>query len=98
MVYITLFGLGKPKFTARRKTIVRKKNEIYFVQSSLKSHPLWITLGNCAWFCSQTLNIKYIERIYEMSSLQFFNEFYTILRESKYLQKEINSHEYSGTV
>ena len=38
----------------------------------------------------QTLNIKYIERVYEMG-------FYTILRKSQYLRKK-NSHEYAGTV
>ena len=31
--------------------------------------------------------IKYFERIYEMSSCQFFYGFYTILRESRYLRK-----------
>jgi len=29
---------------------------------------------------SETLNNEYIGRIYQMSSWQFFNEFYTILR------------------
>ena len=36
---------------------------------------------------SQPLNIKYIERIYEMSSWQFFNGFYTILRKSSVFAK-----------
>ena len=47
---------------------------------------------------SETLNNKYIGRIYQMSSWQFFNEFYTILRKFQYLRKLINSHEYAGTV
>ena len=33
---------------------------------------------------SETLNNEYIGRIYQMSSWQFFNEFYTILRKFKY--------------
>ena len=36
---------------------------------------------------SETLNKEYIGRIYQMSSWQFFNEFYTILRKFQYLQK-----------
>ena len=33
------------------------------------------------------LNIKYIERIYEISSWQLCNSLYTILRESQFLRK-----------
>ena len=36
---------------------------------------------------SETLNKEYIGRIYQMSSWQFFNEFYTILRKFQYLRK-----------
>ena len=36
---------------------------------------------------SENLNNEYIERIYPMSSCQFFNEFYTILRKFQYLRK-----------
>ena len=36
---------------------------------------------------SETLNNEYIGRIYQMSSWQFFKEFYTILREFQYLRK-----------
>ena len=47
---------------------------------------------------SETLNNEYVGKIYQMSSWQFFNEFYTILRKFQYLRKWINSHEYAGTV
>ena len=47
---------------------------------------------------SETLNNEYTGRIYQMSSWQFFNEFYTISRQFQYLWKSINSHEYAGTV
>ena len=36
---------------------------------------------------SETLYNEYIERIYQMSSGQFLNEFYTILRKFQYLRK-----------
>ena len=36
---------------------------------------------------SETLNNEYIGRIYQMSSWQFFNEFYTIFRKFQYLRK-----------
>jgi len=36
---------------------------------------------------SETLDNEYIGRIYQMSSLQFFNEFYTILRKFQYFRK-----------
>ena len=36
---------------------------------------------------SETLNNEYIGRIYQRSSWQFFNEFYTILRKFQYLRK-----------
>ena len=35
---------------------------------------------------SETLNNEYIGRIYQMSSWQSFNEFYTMLRKFQYLQ------------
>ena len=47
---------------------------------------------------SETLNNEYIGRIYQMSSWQFFNEFYTILRKFHFLRKYINSHEFARTV
>ena len=37
---------------------------------------------------SETLNNEDIGRIYQMSSWQFFNEFFTILRKFQYLQKK----------
>ena len=36
---------------------------------------------------SETLNKEYIGRIYQMSSSQFFNEFYSILRKFQCLRK-----------
>ena len=47
---------------------------------------------------SETLNNEYNGRIYQMSALQFFDEVYTILRKFQFLRKQINSHEYAGTV
>ena len=41
--------------------------------------------GN-VWY-SETLNNEYIGRNYQMSSWQFFNGFYTILRKFQYLRK-----------
>ena len=50
---------------------------------------MWSMVGKLAVFnsefrifvlYSETLNNEYIERMYQMSSWQFFNEFYTILR------------------
>ena len=36
---------------------------------------------------SETINNEYIDRIYQMSSWQFLNEFYTILRKFQSLRK-----------
>ena len=36
---------------------------------------------------SETLNNEYIGRIYQMSSWQFLNEFYTKFRNFQYLRK-----------
>ena len=38
-------------------------------------------------FYSESLNKEYIGRIYQMSSGQFSNEFYTLLRKFQYLRK-----------
>ena len=39
------------------------------------------------WCYNENLNNEFIGRIYEMSSWQFFNEFYTIFRKTQYLRK-----------
>ena len=44
---------------------------------------------------SETINNEYIGKIYQMSSWQFFNEFYYITYISVFAK--INSHEYAGT-
>ena len=38
-------------------------------------------------FYSESLNKEYIGRIYQMSSGQFSNEFFTLLRKFQYLRK-----------
>ena len=47
-----------------------------------------VFLTKVSWqMYSETLNNEYIGRIYQMSSSQFFNEIYTILRKFQYLRK-----------
>ena len=59
-------------------------NNVQFTSKIYLSH--WsITYHNISY--NETLNNEYIERIYQMSSWQFFNEFYTILRKFQYLRK-----------
>ena len=48
---------------------------------------------------SETLNNEYIGIIYQMSSWQFCNEFYTIYYVNfSICENKLNSHEYAGTV
>ena len=48
---------------------------------------MWRQMNQLCLLYSETLNKEYIGRIYEMSSWQFFNEFFTILRKFQYLRK-----------
>ena len=71
--------------------INRKSMYIYLIiQSELWILTLALSVNgniNFFWNYSETLNYEYIGRIYQMSSWQFFDEFYTILRKFQYLQK-----------
>ena len=89
----------QPIIQTEKKICRKKKSKKYFnleYMPSKQGFPIfpdfiWIRIRNLSWSCqksySEILNNEYIGRIYQMSSWQFFIEFYTILRKFQYLRK-----------